>query len=221
MKTAILRILVLAMFAAVSAERLLAQQIDPKGVAKLVTEGRIKFSPKSKITIWLDENQNYSISPVVADNETHTYRTQSEFAVLLAGPQGPPRPPPPKPPPPINHTGPRPPAPIPPGPHNSRPPKPPPTLPKPPPTLPKPPPKPKTELGEQGVAADLLYQLAEQGVIVGRLETEGISQKNWKLAKGAYTIVLTLLEDKPVATLVNSNGEFVVTFDNIFFVNAQ
>jgi len=211
MATVIVRILVLAMFAAVGAQRLVGQQVDPKVVAKLVTEGKVKFAPKSKITIWLDENQSYSISPVIADNPADTYRTEAEFEAMFGGQQGPPRPPlPPRPPPPINHGGPRPPAPVPPGPHNSRPPRPQPR-----------PPKPMAETTIDGIADNLLYRLAAQRVIVGRLETEGISQRNWKLAKGTYTMVLMLLDGKPVVTLVNSRGEFVVTFDNIFFVNAQ
>lgn len=219
-------VLLLVLLPIANSRRLLGQEINPKVIATLVTQRKITFSPKSRITIWLDENQSYSISPVVADNTTHTYRSASEASALLAGPGGgmPPRPPPPRPPSPINHTGPRPPMPVPPGPHNSRPPKPPPK--------PKPPARPKTKFAGEGArvggpettsqgAADLLHRLAEQGVVVGRLETGGISQHNWKLARGAYTIALTILDGKPVATLINSGGEFVITFDNVFFVAAE
>ena len=71
---------------------------------------------------------------------------------------------------------------------------------------------------ETGASNSLLQQLAEEGVVVGKLETEGISQSNWKLAKGSYTIVLTTLDGLPVATLVNAAGEFVITFDNVLFI---
>jgi hypothetical protein len=58
-------------------------------------------------------------------------------------------------------------------------------------------------------------------VIVGRLKTDGISQSNWKLPKGTYTIVLTVREGEPVAALVNADGDYAVSFDNLFFLEAH
>jgi hypothetical protein len=63
--------------------------------------------------------------------------------------------------------------------------------------------------------------LAALGAVVGRLETGGISQPDWKLAKGSYTIVLTSLAGKPVATLINARGEYVISFGEIFFLAVQ
>jgi hypothetical protein len=211
------RFLLLAAVASGFTIRLLAQDVDPKTVAKVVTDGKVKFSSLKSITVWLDGNQKYSVYPVtVENNESHEYQatvqpsgnemkaatseqsSRSESRPVAAGFaafQAIPRPPPPPPPP--NHGGPRPPLPIPPRPSNRRP------TPQPPP----PPPK----------KADL----AAEGAIVGRLVTDGISQTNWRLPKGAYTIVLTVFEGKPVAALVNAEGGYVASFDNIFFLEAS
>jgi hypothetical protein len=194
--------------------RLLAQDVDPKTVAKVVTDGKVKFSSVKSLTVWLDGNQKYSVYPVtVENNESHEYQatvrpssnemkaatseqsSRSESkpgAAGIAAFQGIPRPPPPP-----NHGGPRPPLPIPPRPSNRR-----------PTPQPAPPPPKKADL-------------AAEGAIVGRLVTDGISQTNWRLPKGTYTIVLTVFENKPVAALVNAEGTYVASFDNIFFLEAS
>jgi len=218
--TTLLRRLLLVAFAACCSALVLAQDVDPKTVAKIVQAGTVKFSSTKSMTIWLGGNQKYSVYPVtVESNESHEYlavahrsvndtttmqpakassSAPSDKKVSVAGAseltafQGP-RPPPPPPPP--NHGGPRPPLPIPPRPSNRRP-------------TPQPPPKPKEAL-------------ASEGAIVGKLVTDGISQTNWKLEKGIYTIVLTRLKDKPVAALVSNDGKYVASFDNIFFLDAS
>ena len=52
---------------------------------------------------------------------------------------------------------------------------------------------------------------------MGQLVTEGISQGNWRIPKGSYTIVLTMQDGKPVASVIDGNGPYVVSFDNVFF----
>jgi hypothetical protein len=214
MKTCLLFCAFMVCAAGVGVSSANAQNIDPKSVADLVRNGAIKFTSKGTITVWLDEHQSYSISPVAAGEKNHVFRPISEeVTALMTGPGGgkpPPPPPPPKPPRPVNHGGPKPPMPIPPGPHNSKPPKPQPR-----------PPKPRAMVNAEGEKASgsLLQQLAEEGVVVGKLETEGVSQSNWKLAKGAYTIILTTSDGTAVAALVNAAGEFVITFDNVFFAS--
>jgi hypothetical protein len=61
----------------------------------------------------------------------------------------------------------------------------------------------------------LLQEYAEVETVVGRLTTEGIKQENWSLPKGIYTIALTMLNGKPVATLIDANGNFVLTLDRV------
>ena len=180
--------------------------VDPTAVAKIVRNHQVTFVSAKRVVIWLDGGQSYSIEPVAAD-VTHSFHSVADYvsdqhALFSAGvagsstpvQAGPPSPPRPPPPPPINHTAPRPPLPIPPRPSNRRP-------------TPQPPPKQQAEL-------------ATAGTIVGRLQTDGIVQSNWRLPKGTYTIVLTTLNAKPVAALVTQSGQWAMTFDNIFFLDS-
>ncbi len=219
MKALLVGVLLFLTFAVSCSELVSAQEVNPKVVAKIVSDGKVRFSSTKSVTVWLDTKQNYSVYPVtVESNESHEYlatvdatsqvqvthidksarpdqslsgATVQNAAAFQAGPKPPP-PPPPKPPAPVNHGGPRPPLPVPPRPSNRRP-------------TPQPPSK---------STADL----ATEGAIVGRLVTDGISQSNWKLQKGAYTIVLVPFEGKPVAALVNEEGNYVASLDNIFFL---
>jgi len=193
MKTTVVRFVLVSLFSTIVSTSLFGQELDPKAIAKLVGDGTIKFSSKGSTIIWLDEKQYYSIEPVVAD-KGDTYRTASEVSVAVksAGLPSPPRPPPPPP-------------------HDSKPPRPVPIPPRPPGPRPS----------DHRPPRKSLAQLAEQGTVVGRLETGGISQPDLKLAKGSYTIALTTYEGKPVATLINASGEYVITFDEVFFLAEQ
>jgi hypothetical protein len=223
MRTLLSGILLLLTFSISCSLRVFAQAVNPRVVAKIVADGKVKFSSTKSTTIWLDSKQKYSIYPVtVESNESHEYMATTQAAdqiqtaqaaessrsdkkslsagVAQSAPsfQGgphPPPPPPPRPPPPVNHGGPRPPLPVPPRPSNRRP-------------TPQPP-------------AKFTAELAAEGAIVGRLVTDGISQSNWKLPKGTYTIVLVPFEGKPVAALVNTEGKYVASLDNIFLLDTS
>jgi len=196
MKRTIAKSLLVSTLLAISSAWLFGQGVDPKAIAKLVTEGKIKFSAKSAVVIWVNDKQYYSIEPIVSDHGD-TYPASAAFgtdAKSMAVGQAPTPPRPPAPPP-HDHTPPRP-VPIPP-----RPPRPRPSDHQPP----------KKSLAE----------LAEQGTVVGRLETDGISETDLNLPKGSYTIVLTIFEGKPVASLIDASGEYVRTFDEVFFQGVQ
>jgi len=173
--------------------------IDPKKISELVKTGKYTFAHKDRVTLVLDENNSFTIEPTLADETTQGY--QMEALQLPPGGYHPP-PPSPRPGPPLPLPG--------PGRNGSKPGKPPPPG-KPgkmPPVSPPVPPKKTSE-------KSLLQEYAEVETVVGRLTTEGIKQENWSLPKGIYTIALTMLNGKPVATLIDANGNFVLTLDRV------
>jgi hypothetical protein len=66
-----------------------------------------------------------------------------------------------------------------------------------------------------------LEEYGETGMIVGRLQTKGIDTGTWSLPEGSYTILLTSSAGKPVATLIDQEGKYVMASDNVFFVSKE
>ena len=178
-----------------------AETIDPQEVANRVKRGELRFDAKRQIVVTLEENQTYTIVPVFPEPE-HRYVSATMFSASQSGPPGHPLPPPlpPRPWPPI------------PGPdHGGTPPPKPPKPGVPNPTPPKPsPPNPK----------NLIQEYSDSGVIVGRLQTDGVKTDQGSLAKGAYTTVLTKFQGKPVAALIDESGNYVLSSSNFFLVDS-
>jgi len=177
-----------------------AAPIDPKDIGELVKRGTIKFDPTRRVTVTLSEGQTYTVDPVSTGISGQRFAAipQSPPTVTAAAAGGVPRPPPPPLPP-------RPWPPLPSPDHGGKPP------PKPPgPGIPRPtPPKPKS----------LIQQDAEAGMIVGRLQTDGINGPDGSLTPGSYTIALTTYEGKAIAVLVDSEGKYVLSSTNFFLLD--
>lgn len=170
-----------------------ARIVDPSALAVAVKKGSYAFNPKRKLLMTLDPGETYTFEVVMPDAATHSYpMAPGAPPPPPGGPGGPPRPPPlPPPKPPANTTRPKPPS-IPLPPTNGRP-------------TPKPP---------------KLSELAEQGVVIGRVVTvSGIRKIHYSLAPGTYTIVLTMHGVTPVAAFVDAGGKYVLSTDYVFFID--
>lgn len=169
--------------------------IDPKEIANLVQHGAITFDPERRIIVNLSEGGSFIIDPVKPRDKERYIQISSlqetTIKPLQVGPRPPPPPLPPRPWPPLPSPD-----------HGGKPPPKPP-----PPGVPKPTPK------------SLVQNYADTGVIVGRLKTDGLDGPNGSLAKGVYTVILTVYEGHPIAALIDANGNYVLSTSNIFFLD--
>lgn len=168
--------------------------VDPSVLAAEVKNGGFNFNPNRKLLMTLDQGETYTFEVVMPDAKTHSYPLAPGLPPPPPGgpgrPGGPPGPPLP-PKPPSNTTRPKPPS-IPLPPTNGRP-------------TPKPP---------------KISELAEQGVVIGRvITTSGIKKIHYALAPGVYTIVLTMYGEKPVAAFVDAAGRYALTTDYVFYID--